>query len=147
MDHDRFGALTRKMAAGRSRRSVLKGLLGVGGAAVMATVNSERAEAAWSTLVCLPDGQGDYLQRLIPTAAVPLYVSRYGALLAKNGICHCVPLDPGVGCANARSGGRDEYRVDGVCTAGTASLPCISPGELACAPLGDCSDGLYCLLL
>lgn len=87
MDDRRFDALTRSLAGHRSRRGVLKGLLGAAGGAA-ALLLGRSAEAAWSTQVCLPvDDQGHYTLRLVPTAAVPLYVQRYGAVLPENGAC------------------------------------------------------------
>ena len=38
MDNKRFDSLTKALASGQSRRSVIKGLLGLGGAAAVATV-------------------------------------------------------------------------------------------------------------
>jgi hypothetical protein len=47
MDDRRFDSLVRSLAAGRSRREILKGVLGLGGAAVVgAAVASNHAEAA-----------------------------------------------------------------------------------------------------
>ena len=100
MDGRGFDDLTRRFATKRPRRAVLKGLLGLG-AAVATTVSRESGGAAWSTLVCLPDGSGDYVQRLVPTAAVPFYLSQYGAVLPENGSCPC-PAPPI--CAETCSG-------------------------------------------
>lgn len=80
MDDKRFDGMARALAAGRSRRSVLKGLVGLTGGAAVATVAGERADAAWSTLICLPDGSGGYTKRLVPTAAAPFYIQRYNAV-------------------------------------------------------------------
>jgi hypothetical protein len=45
MDGRRFDRVTRALASGASRRSVLRGLLGLGGAAVAGTVTDDRADA------------------------------------------------------------------------------------------------------
>lgn len=45
MDANRFDKLTRQLASGSSRRSVLKGLLGIGGAAAVSTVSVEHSSA------------------------------------------------------------------------------------------------------
>lgn len=93
MDDRRFDDLTRRFATGSSRRTLLKGVLGLGGAAVATFVGGNGSQAAWSTLVCLPSGEG-YIKRLVPTAAVPLYRLRYGAVLPENGLC---PIEVGNG--------------------------------------------------
>ena len=87
MDGRGFDDLTRSLAGGRSRRSLLKGVLGLGSAALATTVGSREADAQWSVAVCLPDGAGGYTQRLVPKASVPLYVNRYGAVLPEGGSC------------------------------------------------------------
>lgn len=46
MDGERFDALTRRVGEGLSRRSLFKGLLGLGGAAVATTIGGGRTEAA-----------------------------------------------------------------------------------------------------
>ena len=53
----------------------------------MSTLLPDDTAAQWSVPVCLPDGAGGYTQRLVPKASVPLYVSRYGAVLPENGVC------------------------------------------------------------
>lgn len=132
MDGRGFDDLTRRFATKRPRRAVLKGLLGLGGAAVATTVSRESGGAAWSTLVCLPDGSGDYVQRLVPTAAVPFYLSQYGAVLPENGSCP-------EGCQNHACG-------DICCEAGQNA--CLINGSCArtCAGSGDCPIGCGCPL-
>ena len=77
MDGRRFDYFVRNVA---SRRSVLKGILGLGGAVAATRLARKSSDAAWSTEVCLPTGSG-YTRRLVPTAAVPFYVQRYGAVI------------------------------------------------------------------
>jgi hypothetical protein len=45
MDDRKFDSLTKALASGHSRRSILKGLLGLGGGAVAAAVAGEEADA------------------------------------------------------------------------------------------------------
>ena len=45
MDDKKFDGLTRLFGSGSSRRSILKGLLGIGGAAATGTVITEKADA------------------------------------------------------------------------------------------------------
>lgn len=126
MDGRGFDDLTRTLAGDRSRRTVLKGLLGLGGAGIAATVGSRGAEAQWSVLVCLPDGASGYTQRLVPKASVPFYVDRYGAVLPENGNCPvCEPLPVEEAC--------------GAQCGGTADRGC---GLTATCGMGTCSDGL-----
>ena len=46
MDDNRFDSLTRLLASGVSRRSLLKGLLGIGGVTAAGSVLNEDADAA-----------------------------------------------------------------------------------------------------
>lgn len=80
MEDRQFDDVARTFASQPTRRSLLKGLLGFGGAAAAAVAPRQQAGAAWSTEVCLPAGSG-YTRRLVPTAAVPFYVQRYGAVI------------------------------------------------------------------
>lgn len=132
MDEQRFDDLTRTLATTRTRRSVLKGVLGVAGGMVALAAGQSRTESAWSTSVCLPDGQGGYVQRLVPTAAVPLYLNKYGAVLPQNGSCAvCEPLSVELACQ-----GKCEETVDLGCgqTTTCPECPCIplDPTEVDC---------------
>lgn len=105
MDGRKFDDVTRMMPQSRSRRAVLKGLFGLSVAAVAtAKVGGGDADAAWSTLICLPIGNGEYTERLVPTASVPFYVQRYGAIPAENGACPCVPDSIEHACASLCGG-------------------------------------------
>ena len=50
MDNKRFDSLTKALASGQSRRSVIKGLLGLGGAAAVSTVVTDAADARRSSI-------------------------------------------------------------------------------------------------
>ena len=54
MDGQRFDRLTKSLATGASRRSVLKGLLGLGGAAAVATVLPDDTDARRSSITITP---------------------------------------------------------------------------------------------
>lgn len=144
MDGRDFDALTRRFATKRPRRAVLKGLLGLSGAAAVVTVAPDRGDAAWSTLVCLPDGAGGFIARLVPTVAVPLYVRGYGAMLAENG--SCAPVRPGPDTCESLCGGdwcvylaNDDVR----CAAHDVARDC-SP---ICTSDADCGDAqLSCIV-
>lgn len=135
MDGSRFDTLARILAQRQSRRSAIRGALGAAGGLTALAVGGIPTEAAWSTLVCLPDETGGYLQRLVPTAAVPYYVRRYAAVLAENGVCPprtCPQACAGTGCqycmdlqrgGTACSGGSD-YVVAHDC-----ATPCDSDAE------------------
>lgn len=136
MDERGFDDLTRRFATKRPRRAVLKGLLGLGGAAAVTAVAPDRGGAAWSTLVCLPDGSDGYIQRLVPTAAVPFYVHRYGAVLPENGSC---PLNPGPDtCQALCSGDLCVYLTSGdvSCAANDVVLDCLT----TCNTATDCEN-------
>lgn len=145
MDSNRFDSLTRAFGERRSRRVVLRGLLGLGGAA--AAVTTRGAEAQWSLPVCLPDGAGGYIHRLVPKAAVPFYVSRYGAepcashqnVCLSNGSCAetCTDSDQcffeGCGCSRPSA--------EGPAHCVPEFLPC---GGQTCESTADCPHGHQC---
>lgn len=96
MDTNRFDAWAKGLATRSDRRSVLRGLIGLGGGAVAAAITTRTADAQWSVQVCLPDDSGGYTLRLVPKASVPYYVNHYGAVLPENGECPlcqgpCIP--------------------------------------------------------
>lgn len=137
MDDTRFDRWTRQWGERRSRRSLLKGLLGLGGTAAVATVTTRDTAAQWSVQICLPDGAGSYILRLVPKAAVPFYVSRYGGVLPENGSCPCEPDCSGRECGNDGCGGS--------CGSCGSNETC-DGGQCVCAPsTHDC--GFICKTL
>lgn len=138
MDGRGFDDLTRRFATKLPRRTVLKGLLGLGSAAGAGSATSGGGAAAWSTLVCLPDGSGGYIERLVPTVSVPFYVRRYGAVLPEGGACPCLPLSVEEACAGALCGEVRERgcglsaSCPGLCD-GTGCFPRVSDGAYFCA--------------
>ena len=94
MDRARFDRLARTFAASSNRRTAMKGIASLAIGGIAARAGTQTAGAAWSTLVCLPGPEG-VVARLVPTAAVPFYVARYGAVVAENGVCpECLPPCP-----------------------------------------------------
>jgi hypothetical protein len=87
MDDVRFDALAKTLGQRPSRRQLLRGVLGLGGAAAVATVIPNRADAQWSVQVCMPNGSGGYTLRLVPKSSVSLYQRKYGAIPAEGGTC------------------------------------------------------------
>lgn len=156
MDDARFDALAKSLGQRPSRRSLLKGLLGLGGAAAVTTLTRAGAEAQWSVPVCLPDGAGGYTQRLVPKAAVTFYVNRYGAVLPENGVCpacqpgndacNCEPLTIEVACTGAVCGetrdrgcGITTICEHGSCDVGSVCGQSLEDGSFFCA-VGSPSD-------
>ena len=123
MERARFDFLTRTLAASSSRRTALKGLASLALGGLASRTGTSTAEAAWSTLVCLPVGS-EVTARLVPTASVPFYVQRYGAVVAEHGVCECLTTAP---CPvfTTCSGG--------ACVDPCTLLDCSCPG-----PLGGC---------
>lgn len=169
MDGKKFDSLTRSLAEGRSRRSFLRGVAGALGGGVVALLGRKETEAAWSTLVCLPDGSGGYIQRLVPTAAVTFYIHYYGAVLPENGFCPCEPAcgeneicDQGAcvcragfspcgdgGACLVDDGGACDSNsqcCSGVCDDLQGPGHCVTPGGLgtSCETVLECEDGLEC---
>lgn len=145
MDGRGFDDLTRGLARGRSRRTVIKGVFGLGGAAAVAALSSERTGAAWSTLVCLPVGNESYTPRLVPTAAVPFYVARYGAISVGDSSPSCPPpLGLNDRCECACVAPRVEFPDDGTCALPcNGSQDCAVCGGTCAAALGEGVDVCY----
>jgi hypothetical protein len=74
MDGNGFDELTRRLATGRSRRSVLRGLIGGGAALVAARAGTSMTEAAGKVTIChwSPD-LGAYQQISVSPSAVPVH--------------------------------------------------------------------------
>jgi hypothetical protein len=125
MDDRRFDALTKSLVSGRSRRSVLKGLLGLGGAAM-----------AGGTLL---DGEGKAARRPTPTPRPPSCPGRQTPI---NGQCVCpadAPFACGPDCCTGEHGdpplpGHSEC-CDNACCFG------VCYGEELCCPLEDFCPG------
>lgn len=134
MDSRRFDDLTRTWAGRQSRRGVLKGIIGVTGGAAALLASRSTSDAAWSTQVCLPvDDQGNYTLRLVPTAAVPLYVHRYGAVLPENGVCPSQSAVCPEACAASQCGCMDLAQGGTACWR-ISSWAC----EYSCSTNDDC---------
>jgi hypothetical protein len=137
MDDRRFDALARSLATGQSRRQVLKGLLGFGGAAI-------------ATAAALPD-DARAARRGYGGPALP---------------APCVPTCDGTTCGDNGCGGTCACRHGLVCIEGTAlcAWPCFGSdqcsGDCHCDPginvcgsnqlgsscsfIGDCPTGTFC---
>lgn len=159
MDGSRFDGLTRSLASGRSRRSFLKAIMGGGVASVATVAVKQLGNAAWSTLVCLPDGNSGFIQRLVPTMAVPFYVGRYGAIVAENGQCPehklCVGIDCGATCTcvapypgNSIWDCAGSIQCENVCE---SDSDCNTEAGFRCYYISQsgfgCSAGAYCAIL
>jgi hypothetical protein len=145
MDANRFDAWIKALGRRPSRRHLLRGLLGLGGGAVAATVTTREADAQWSVQVCLPNGSGGYTSRLVPKSSVPLYQQRYGAILPTNGSCSvCQPgltscggvckLGDGQGCTTAAA------CCSGECISGICGPPVPCGPFLTRNSQGNCVD-------
>ena len=78
MDDRRFDALVKAVATGTTRRSLVKGLLGLGGAAVIGS--------------SLRESEVDAARRPTPT---PKPVTCPGQQVPVNGVCTCPTFRPG----------------------------------------------------
>lgn len=90
MDGQRFDSVARSLARRSSRRSLLKALIAIGGGVAVANrMREDDAESmhSWSTLMCLPNNNGAYSTRLVPTAAVPYYKLQGGVIAGQGGTC------------------------------------------------------------
>ncbi len=118
MDDRRFDSLTRSLASGASRRSVLKGILGLGGAAVAAgTVLDQQADAA---------------RRPTPT---PTPVKCPGRQTPVNGVCTCpgdAPFKCGPDCCTGESGDPPSPTHSECCDNACCQGTCF--GEERCCP-------------
>ena len=137
MDDRQFDALVRSLAAGRSRRQVLKGMLGLGGAAA-------------ATAAALPD-QADAARRGYSGPKFPTA---------------CVPNCDGTTCGANGCGGTCPCRQGLVCISGTGlcAWPCFGSGQCSgdchcdlendvcasnqlggsCSQIADCPTGTFC---
>jgi hypothetical protein len=127
MDDRRFDSLVRALAEGKSRRSVLKGFLGLGGAA-----------AVGGTLL---EGGTDAARRPTPT---PTPVRCPGNQTPVNGVCTCpasAPFECGPDCCTSEAGGpptpTHSECCDNACCFGTCY------GEELCCPTNDRSAGEF----
>lgn len=140
MDDRWFDALTRELGSGRSRRSVIRGMLGLG--AIAAGFGIERAEAA----------RRGFPGPTLPTLPTPPPCGQTGATCGSNTACcsgrccngQCIAAD---GCCIDLDCATTELCALGVCT---SNHTCTLVPDPACEPDTDCSvcdfDG-YCACL
>ncbi len=122
MDDNRFDAFTRRLATGRSRRAVLRGLVG-GGAALVADRSVTLLAAQPDTVaVChLDDETGTYQVLDLPSAAVSAHLEHGDFLF---GGC----------CTNADCDGGDACTQPATCQEGV----CIPGASVTCSVTDDC---------
>jgi hypothetical protein len=118
MDGRGFDDLARRLATGRSRRSVLRGLIGGGAALVAARAGTALADPPAMVDVCqLIAGTGSYAHRTVNEQAAAAFLYQGGFLrtdCCTNADCQATP---GYGC----------YTALGLCT------PCgLQPGDSSC---------------
>lgn len=143
MEDRTFDAITKELARGRSRRALLKGLLGIGGAAITTTVFDATAGAARRGYSGpKPPGESEPG----PPTCNPL--TCYGCHECVNGVCTDNPVENCYhhGCMTAycNPDGGCGYRFDchaedGCCG---ASETCNASGQCVCEP-GTCC-GIEC---
>lgn len=165
MDDRHFDSLVKSLATGRNRRSVLKGLLGLGGAAMVGSAASTDAGAArrptptpkpitcpgsqiWDGSACIcPSGR-----QCGPACCTGEAVccdnaccngQCYGEELCcpfGNFVCEgeCIPAIEGACCTGADCGS-GQACIDGQCRDA-----CIPLAEDGCSPEQRCCDGLSC---
>ncbi len=131
MDDQRFDRLTRSLAAGASRRSLIRGLLGLGGAAVSGAIVSNSADA-----------RGGSVTRI---TTPPPPACRTGQSICGSGCCPTGRCSNGFCCNTAgqeRCGSLDACCDPGECLKNGS---CCSAGEDRChnedlcCPSGTCS--------
>src|SRR5215204_5548435 len=135
MDDRRFDALVRSLAEGKSRRSVLKGLFGLGGAALVGSAVLE--------------SDADAARRPTPT---PTPVRCPGNQTPVNGVCTCpasAPSKCGPDCCNpAGVGAAHSECCDNACCFGLCygEELCCPTGRTFCEATGECcpADQPYC---
>ena len=150
MDDQRFDQLTRSLAAGTTRRRVIKGLGGGLVAGVVALVSGGGTEAAACQRPKTRCGKGRNAQ-CIDTSTDPNNCGGCGiacfgdtcrSATCSGGTCQYTPQNEGSGCFTAGGAGGE----GGVCTAGTC-VPnggtCLATFQ-ACQPSDTCCNNLPC---
>jgi hypothetical protein len=129
MDDKRFDSITRAFASGASRRSLLKGLLGLGGAALTGAV-------------VLDDGDSEAARRPTPTPKPPTCPGQQtwvsGKCVCPAGLSQCIP-ETGPACCNDQiPPGSPGYSMccDNACCQGTCY------GEELCCQTNNRPNGL-----
>lgn len=127
MDGQRFDQLTKALAAGATRRRLIKGIAGGAVGALAGVFGTKRAETVLAAPLC-PGGGGP-----------------------DNKICHCPPGQDGGNCQTTGNGGGHEgtgHEFDCCCLSGGAPNPlCICPTATTncCKPAGtSCSSNAHC---
>jgi hypothetical protein len=140
MDERGFDALVRSLAAGRSRRQVLKGLLGLGGAAV-------------ATAAALPDdahaARRGHSGPVFPTPCVPTCDGTTCGANGCGGTCSCgrdLLCIPDTGLCGRVCAPSDP---SGSCSSGCACDPfhfvCVSNQSMGnCSTSASCPIGTFC---
>ena len=127
MDDHRFDSLVKAMATGTNRRSLFKGLLGLGGAAVVGSA--------------LRENQVDAARRPTPT---PKPITCPGQQVPVNGVCTCPTSAPdkcGPDCCNAAAVGPNHSECcDNACCFGHCCGGACIPADGCCVD-EDCGSG------
>ncbi len=123
MDNKRFDSLTKALASGQSRRSVIKGLLGLGGAAAVSTVVADGTDARRRSNITLPAAP-------TTTTAAPCRAGFEPCTTNVTGCCAIcsgnTPVTCGLECCAS-----DDQCCDGECCGGD---------QLCVAKVLDCSN-------
>jgi len=141
MDGSNFDELVRSLGAGRSRRSVLKGLFAGGAAVAAGRVGGTLAAPKPRYDICHRTGNGSSHLITIPASAVDAHLAHGDDFLGSDANCSA--------CGDACSAG--ETCVDFTCVGGQVSCdwgsaPDGNGGCALCAPGSASSDGQSCEL-
>ena len=134
MDGKRFDALTRSMAQGRSRRALLRGLIG-GGAAVVATkAGSALAAPKAKVDICHVTGNGNSHLISVSANAIPAHEAHGDGYLGSTEHCSA--------CGDACASGRG--CCDGQCTDLGTDTDCATCGDVCNQFPNSFCDGTAC---
>ena len=134
MDGKGFDELTRKVAQGMSRRTMLRGLIG-GGAAVVATkAGGSLAAPREKQVICHAEGNGSFHLINVSVNAIPAHEAHGDGYLGTT--AHCSD------CGDACSGGQD--CCSGSCTNLGTNENCASCGDVCDAFSNSYCDGGTC---
>ena len=153
MDGKGFDDLTRKVAQGMSRRTMLRGLIGGGAAVVAARTGATLAAPAAKQDICHVEGNGSFHLINVSVNALPAHEAHGDGYLGTNAHCSacgdaCSEIDA---CTPARCDGSSCNTVsncdtDQVCDSGQCIYPTTAPPNGCGGSFETCCAGNYCNL-
>ena len=137
MDSERFDQLTRTLASGQSRRSLLKGLTGTAVAGLLAAAGVHDAAARSRVGICHLTDDGTYKYITVDQSAVPAHEAHGDVVTDLTDVANCGT------CGNACSA---PANASATCGGNGCGFVCNEGYEVtetggACQPIGPCPTG------